>query len=251
MLKKLWVEVYMRSILIYFVLALASLVLPATVTADEDWTECDPSAFFESLDSKDVAKPTLEYGHFEYPNEAKGKCKYAETVVRIWVTRKGTVDSVESACTTCPGLGFEEAAIAGVRDMRFETSFRRRSVGKWLFFLVPIHDLMAPPITEDSSVPSSTEYTPVDEIASMTHKDVADYPIEAVNAGMQGEVWVKVLVNPEGRVADALIYRSSGHYILDKSALKSAWKYRYKPAIQNGKPVAMWVAYKVDFWTSH
>ncbi len=34
---------------------------------------------------------------------------------------------------------------------------------------------------------------------------------------------------------------------LDDAAVASAYKYKYKPAIQNGRPVGLWVSYKVDF----
>ena len=41
--------------------------------------------------------------------------------------------------------------------------------------------------------------------------------------------------------------KTSGHKMLDESALKAASKSRFTPAIANGKPVTVWVTYAVDF----
>ena len=43
------------------------------------------------------------------------------------------------------------------------------------------------------------------------------------------------------------MYKSSGTPALDEAAVAVAHKCKFKPAIQNGRPVAMWVTYKVDF----
>ena len=44
-------------------------------------------------------------------------------------------------------------------------------------------------------------------------------------------------------------WRSSDHSQEEahRSALAVAGKYKYKPAIQSGRPIAIWVTYKVDF----
>ena len=33
----------------------------------------------------------------------------------------------------------------------------------------------------------------------------------------------------------------------EEAAVKAAYKCRFKPAIQNGRPVAVWVSYQVEF----
>ena len=33
----------------------------------------------------------------------------------------------------------------------------------------------------------------------------------------------------------------------DDAAIEAAYKCKYKPAIQNGRPVAVWVSYQVEF----
>ena len=40
--------------------------------------------------------------------------------------------------------------------------------------------------------------------------------------------------------------KTSGHKMLDESALKAAFKSKFTPATVDGKPVAVWVTYAVD-----
>jgi len=102
-------------------------------------------------------------------------------------------------------------------------------------------------IQDEDYLPDMDEFTPVEIPAEMIYKEAAYYPRLAQQAGLEGVVWVKSLVLKDGTVKRAVVYKSSGTPSLDDAAVKSAYNYRYKPAIQNGRPVAMWVAYKVDF----
>ena len=67
------------------------------------------------------------------------------------------------------------------------------------------------------------------------------------------DVWVKAYVNEEGKVEKADILKSVScendemKAALDIAAVRAAYKCKYKPAIQDGKPVAVWVTYQVDF----
>lgn len=96
-------------------------------------------------------------------------------------------------------------------------------------------------------------FPPIDSFFIVEHKPVLvhsvkpEYPHFAQQAGLEGTVWIKALVDIEGKVRDAVVYRSSETPDLDEAALKVAWDYLYKPANQNGQPVAVWVTYRVDF----
>jgi protein TonB len=102
-------------------------------------------------------------------------------------------------------------------------------------------------IQDEDYLPAIDEFVPVEIVAEMIYKEPAEYPRLARQAGLEGTVWVKALVTKDGSVADAVVYKSSGIPSLDEAAVKAALKYKYKPAIQNGRPVAMWVAYPVNF----
>jgi protein TonB len=103
---------------------------------------------------------------------------------------------------------------------------------------------------QDEYLPGPDEFVPMEVPPEMVYQEKPQYPEEAVDNGWEGVVWVKVLVDSKGAVRRAMVARSSGYNCLDNAALEVAWNNRFKPAIHNGHPVAVWVAYKVDFHLS-
>jgi protein TonB len=102
-------------------------------------------------------------------------------------------------------------------------------------------------INEDDYLPPPDEFVAVEVQPEMIYQEKPEYPRIAKQAGLTGTVWVKALVDKEGNVRNALVLKTSGTQALDDAAVASAYKYKYKPAIQNGRPVGLWVSYKVDF----
>ncbi len=102
-------------------------------------------------------------------------------------------------------------------------------------------------IDEDDYLPSIDEFVPVEIYAEMIYYETPAYPRMAESAGLVGLVWIKALVGRDGSVKDAVVFKTSGTASLDDAALKAAPECKFKPAIQNGRPVAMWVTYRVEF----
>ncbi len=121
-------------------------------------------------------------------------------------------------------------------------------------------EIVAPDITEiadggdiaveidpDDYLPAPDEFVPREIEPEMIHQQKPEYPRLARQAGITGIVWVKALVNEEGNVLKAIVAKTSGTQSLDDAATGAALKCRFKPAIQNGRPVKVWVAYPVEF----
>lgn len=102
-------------------------------------------------------------------------------------------------------------------------------------------------ISEEEYIPKPDEFIPVEMLPEMIKEVQPDYPQLAKHAGLEGIVWVKALVDKEGNVRDAVIGKSSGTAALDEAALKAAPSNKFKPAIQNNRPVNCWVSYRVVF----
>lgn len=102
-------------------------------------------------------------------------------------------------------------------------------------------------ISEDDYLPALDEFVPVEIQAEMIYQHEPNYPRLAKQAGITGVVWVHNLVGKDGSVLEARIAKSCGTAALDEAAVKAGYKNKFKPAIQNGRPVATWVAYKVEF----
>jgi periplasmic protein TonB len=74
------------------------------------------------------------------------------------------------------------------------------------------------------------------------------YPAEMIRMDKEGVVGVEVLVGPNGRVADARIFRSSGFSAFDRSTLDEAKRrWRFLPATRDGVPEAQWHRLQVVF----
>lgn len=71
------------------------------------------------------------------------------------------------------------------------------------------------------------------------------YPPAASAANVQGEVTVRAVVGKDGDVIDAHVV--SGPPLLRDAALEAVERWRYRPYLQDGKPVAVATTAIVDF----
>ena len=102
-------------------------------------------------------------------------------------------------------------------------------------------------ISDQDYLPAPDEFVPVEIQPEMVYYETPEYPRLAKQAGITGIVWVKAMVDKEGNVRDAMDAKSSGTASLDEAAVKAASKNKFKPGIQNGRPVNVWVSYKLLF----
>ena len=74
------------------------------------------------------------------------------------------------------------------------------------------------------------------------------YTAEAMRAQVQGEVWLSVVVLPDGSIGDISVTRSLDPVFgLDEEAVKSARLWRWAPGTRFGEPVAVVVQIAVSF----
>jgi protein TonB len=103
-------------------------------------------------------------------------------------------------------------------------------------------------IPDDEFMPAPDEFVAVEEYPVPVYQEPLVYPEMAERAGIEGVVWVRALVDKDGRVRDAIVDKASGTNAgFEEAALTAAMKNRYKPAIQNGRPIPVWVSYRALF----
>jgi periplasmic protein TonB len=73
------------------------------------------------------------------------------------------------------------------------------------------------------------------------------YPLEARKKGYKGEVVLKLEVLSNGFVGQIEIKNSSGHKILDQSALSTVKKWKFIPARKEGVAIPAWVNIPIKF----
>jgi protein TonB len=98
-------------------------------------------------------------------------------------------------------------------------------------------------VVEDE--PGMDEFVAVEVSPVPIKKVEPTYPDLARKAGVEGKVFVKVLVDKEGKVKKAAIMM--GPDIFHESAITAAKQWVFKPAIQRDKPIAVWVALPFHF----
>lgn len=100
----------------------------------------------------------------------------------------------------------------------------------------------------DNLLPDRDEFVPYDEPPVPVNSIQPVYPRLERRAGIEGDVWLKVLIDVEGRICDVVVAKESGESeSFGRAAMEAALKTVWKPAISNGQPVAVWITYKVSF----
>lgn len=89
-----------------------------------------------------------------------------------------------------------------------------------------------------SAAPSTRSAPHVD--ATWSGNTPPPYPGMARRLGDQGEVRLDVHVGADGRVTEVRLKQSSGSTLLDRTAIDTVKKWRFRPATVDGRPVAEW-----------
>jgi protein TonB len=97
----------------------------------------------------------------------------------------------------------------------------------------------------DRGTKDDTNLPAPDVRAFLVYAPQKEYPAQAKQHNWEGKVWVKALVGSDGKVKQATVFVSSGHPVLDESAVECAKKRYYQPAQKDGNPVACFV--KIPF----
>lgn len=73
------------------------------------------------------------------------------------------------------------------------------------------------------------------------------YPREALVEGISGYVVIEFTIEPDGSVADPKILESQPRRMFDRNAVRAIYKWKFKPRIVDGKPVARRATQRLEF----
>lgn len=109
---------------------------------------------------------------------------------------------------------------------------------------------VTPLATHATAVSTNAVATAADSKATIAYETATPpvYPIQALRAGVQGTVLLKVLVDASGKPVQVAIKRSSGSRTLDDAARQhvlAAW--RFHPAMRDGHAIEAWALVPVQF----
>jgi len=108
-------------------------------------------------------------------------------------------------------------------------------------------------ITQDLKVeapqddnPDMNAFVAVEKMPQVVVQVPPVYPDLAKRAGVEGTVYVKILVNKEGKSVKAVVIKSDSE-VFNQPAVEAALKFVFTPAIQHKSPVTVWVVVPFKF----
>ncbi len=108
-------------------------------------------------------------------------------------------------------------------------------------------------ITQDLKIEAPTDQTPdinafvpVEKMPQVVVSVPPVYPDLAKRAGIEGTVYVKILVSKEGRPIKSVVIKSDSE-VFNQPAVDAAMKFVFTPAIQHKAPVMVWVVVPFRF----
>ncbi len=103
------------------------------------------------------------------------------------------------------------------------------------------------PVRAEASSPKSEPFIPASSDANYLHNPRPVYPGIARSRHWEGLVLLRVFVTPDGRCAEISVQRSSGHDVLDESALEAVKRWQFVPAKRGDTAQASWVTVPIEF----
>ncbi|WP_368566004.1 TonB family protein [Pseudoxanthomonas sp. UTMC 1351] len=116
-------------------------------------------------------------------------------------------------------------------------------------------DVDSPPIDAPKPADEPTVSEPSSQRTSRISREprplasnaIPEYPPAALRSGVGGTVVVRAKIDASGKPAEVSIAKRSGNRDLDRAAVQAVRRWKFQPAIRNGRATASVVRIPVDF----
>ena len=251
--------------------------------SDREWTWADKKYKDPIAESSteanhpEVLPERFQYSPAKYPDAAKKAGIEGSVWMKVLIDERGKVRAARVLEDSGLEVGFEEAAIDAAKKsiwkpamtdgkripvwVKYEAifSFRITADGepirqnkKWDWSVPSSDPSFDAEIelekSETDPMPGPDEFIEVEEPPAMVKQGKLEYPEPARKNGDEGSVWVKVLIDRDGSVRNAMVAKASTCECgFEESALYGAINSKWKPAKQSGSPIMLWVTYEIKF----
>jgi TonB family protein len=180
-----------------------------------------------------------------------------EKITRVWsisqlISPPPPPEITEEGMSESSSDGIHQPVPKVSRD--YNISLRTKYRGETYGFVYDMSTTGIEVSSENSSIEIGTpqklkiDLVPADRLPECIRSVLPKYPDLAKQNGLEGEVWLQVLVDKRGKVKDVNIFRKarveSG---FEEAATQAAWQWEYRPALCNNQPVAVWIVYTLKF----
>ena len=90
------------------------------------------------------------------------------------------------------------------------------------------------------------EFWAVERKPEIVKRVVPEYPVLLQKAGLEGKVFVRILVDKEGKPSDCTVMKSDND-LFSESAIEAAKQFVFTPGYMNSGPVRVWVSVPFKF----
>ncbi len=180
-----------------------------------------------------------------------------EKITRVWsiaqlITPPPPPELTEEGISGTSSGGIHQPVPKVSRDHNI--SLRTKYQGETFGFVYDISTTGIEVSNENSSIEIGTpqrlkiELIQADRFPECIRSVLPKYPELARQNGVEGEVWLQILVDKRGKVKDVNIFRKSSiEGGFEEAATQAAWQWEYRPALCNNQPVAVWIVYTLKF----
>ena len=179
-----------------------------------------------------------------YPEEAKRLGIEGEVILAALIGTDGRVERVD--VEQSGGLLLDSSAKHALEQARFTPAIASgKPIRIW--FTVPIKFKLLKggeserESTQTSRQEGSNAATPLSNIM-----DKVQYPAEAKQKGLEGKAVVSALIAADGSVEKTIIEESTDK-IFEAAAMDAVKNTRFKPSLEDGKPVRSWFTIPIVF----
>ena len=182
-----------------------------------------------------------------YPEAARKDSAQGTVWVKVLIDESGNVATVN--VVKSDNKLFDKAAIDAVKQWAFHPALMKGNpVAVWV--TIPFRFVLAD--GDKSSRPlKEKRYPPAEDVKHDTEPELVgrvnpQYPPEALQGGLMGTVWTKMWVDESGKVVEVIVTKSENE-VFNQASMDAGIQWVFKPALLNGKPVAVWVTVPFRF----
>lgn len=188
----------------------------------------------------------------EYPQVAKLAGIQGKVFVEALISENG--DVVQTKILKSEHETLEWAALEAVKKTKFVPGVSK--VGKKVksTVVIPIafkladkeKDFKTNSKTQEEVDPDINANQEVEKYPEIVEMGKPAYPEEAKKNNLTGKVFVKILIDKTGMPKKAVLLKSENE-IFNQPSVEAAMKSKFTPALQGGKPIAVWIVLPYKF----
>jgi TonB family protein len=102
-------------------------------------------------------------------------------------------------------------------------------------------------LAQEEEISGGVTFAVVDAAPQLIYSPPVVYPEEYKAQKIEGSVELMVWVDENGEVSQASVTKPMEIEAFNQAAIEAAGKYKFKPAMQGGKPIGTWMTMTVNF----